>query len=117
VIVANRWSGAELAFGTTARGELIEGAHRFLMIVKLSSLFQSRSWIDERKLTEGQQESPQHVSPGPQKVSEQQVEFLGMQKGAMSIDCVKQHVSASSINHRALRPTNCSTNAKTYRLD
>ena len=82
MIIANRGPRTKLAFGTAASAETIIGADRFLVICSAQSGLQS--WTESgKKPTEGQQESPQHVSPGPQNVSEQQVEFSGMQKGAM----------------------------------
>lgn len=46
-------------------------------------------------LTDGQHALPQHVSPGLQYVSPQQLELWAMQKGAIEFEAAMQQVSGS----------------------
>lgn len=78
-----------MAMWATARACCLDVAGSVLLNKSVELVAEGRgSW-----LTAGQQESPQHVSPGLQKASEQQVEDLGMQKGAMLLDFAMQQVS------------------------
>ncbi len=78
-----------MTFWATARACCLDVAGSILLGKSVGLVGEGRdSW-----LTAGQQESPQHVSPGLQKASEQQVEDLGMQKGATLLDFAMQQVS------------------------
>jgi len=50
-------------------------------------------WRYRVKLTAGQQEEPQHNSPGLQNVLPQQVAFIGTQKGGTLFNDGMQHFS------------------------
>ena len=103
-VKADGWRRADFAFGAATGPNDFDIAGCILVSMSLARVSWERG--DSGRLTAGQQESPQQISPSLQKASEQQVEFLGMQKGAFLEDLAMQqvtgfhHVSLPSDNIR-----------------
>ncbi|MCJ1269592.1 hypothetical protein MMC22_009484 [Lobaria immixta] len=90
-IVARRCAGAGFAVRTASRRGAAGGARGVLM--KRVNPLQHEPGMRGITLTDLQQASAQQVSPAMQKVSEQQTEPLGMQKGGSQLDLGIQQVS------------------------
>lgn len=93
MVVADCRAETDLTFGAAAYTELTESAGRILKEDQHTGHQDKRDIKMNVQLTDGQHASPQHFSPGLQKVSEQQVDFLGMQKGATFFDWGMQQAS------------------------
>lgn len=87
-IVARRCAGAGFAVRTASAA----GGARGVLVKRVNPL-QHEPGMRGITLTDLQQASAQQVSPAMQKVSEQQTEPLGMQKGGSQLDLGMQQVS------------------------
>lgn len=94
-IVARRCAGAGFAVRTASRRRAAAGAGGVLMKTGVNRIEYEPGMRGVFFLTDLQQASAQQVSPATQKVSEQQTEPLGMQKGGSHLDLGIQQVSVS----------------------